>query len=496
MPSPGRISKYLSQWPSPSTLLKRQQKEKYQPFEATELLLNLDAEKSPYVRPYREKRDGKPLSPERHKERELRPVHTLIAGINKLTKEYQLISADTASNKFNIWRITNYDILSVALRNPPVTRRSHNDHHVIDENSIFDRNGIPHYILDSPSKTIAHMLHRQRISHRIEPTQDDLTEFQKAVKACRDLDQIERLIMGVIRTPPGRWLVAHSTNAIGRSCVDMARETPPEQILAFLNNLIILLEPEKPEIPALFLHCAILASVQCSVLDVAQRYIRMAQDNGVDFDVWLVAGILNALETNSFKELTTPSVIQKNPKHHLLAIYGLLTGQVLGGKVSQPSLRDFISGNTIQSACQAPYVSSLARLGAFRTMWHVWHMYPMSPEEKDSPNANIFALAIHKAMLANRHLTKLAQAPSFTRVAGSYADDCQLDIETIIESIEILSSPKPTSGDIHEGKVECSLPSGEAIEQIFGETSIEKSMLALQRYLSELDSAMFLGEGR
>ncbi|KAI1646343.1 uncharacterized protein F4817DRAFT_340569 [Daldinia loculata] len=488
MPPPVQLSRSIPKWPSPNAVLKRRKKDNYQPFEAAELILDLDAENSPYVRPYSKSSDGEPLPPGRHRERELRPVRKFVAGLNKLSREYQLQFADTASNKFNIWRITNYDILSVALRNTPVTRRSCGDHHVIDENSIFDQNGIPHYILNSPSKTIAYMLHRQKISHRLEPTQDDLIQFRKAVKACRDLDQIERVIMGVIRTPLGRWLIAHSTNAIGRACVDMAGEMPPEQMLTFLNNLIILLEPEKPEIPPLFLYGAILASVRCGVFDVAQRYIRMAKDGGVDFNAWLVAGILNVLETNILEELTTSSAIQKYPTYPLLAIYSLLTGQIQGEKTPQPSLRDFISSSTIQGVSQGPYIACLARLGAFRTMWHFWHMHPVPPEDKDTSNADIFALAIHKAVLANHHLTKLAQAPSFTRVAGSYPDDCQLDIETIIESIEILSSPKPV------GEVQYSLPSKKAIEEIFGETSIEKSMLALQQYLYELNSTIPLRE--
>ncbi|KAI1661737.1 hypothetical protein F4813DRAFT_171616 [Daldinia decipiens] len=488
MPPPAQLKRSIPKWPTRDALLKRQKNHKFQPFEATKLILDLDAENSPYARPFSKKKDGEPLVPGRHMERSIGPLHKFVARLKRLSKNYQLQFADTASNKFDTLRITNYDILSVALRNPPVTRSSYIDYYVIDENSIFDQNGIPHYVLNSPSKTIAHMLHRQKISHRLEPTQDDVIEFRKAVKRCCDLDQIERVIMGAIRTPIGRWLIANSTNAIGRACVDMAGETPPKQMLTFLNNLIILLEPEKPEIPPLFLCGAILASVQCGVFDAAQRYIRMAKDSGVDFNVWLVAGILNALKTRSLEKLTSPSDIQKYPTYPLLAIYSLLTGQVQGQETPQPSLLGFISSSTAQGVYQGPYAACLARLGAFRTMWHFWHMHPVPPEDKDTSNADIFALAIHEAMLANHHLTKLAQAPSFTRVVGSYPDDCQLDIETIIESIEILSSPKPTS------EVQFSPPSREAIEEIFGETSIEKSMLALQRYLSELNSAISLGE--
>ncbi|KAI0850991.1 hypothetical protein F5Y00DRAFT_268047 [Daldinia vernicosa] len=487
MPRPAQLSRSIPKWPSPNAVLKKH-KENYLPFKATELILDLDAENSPYVRPSSLKKDGKPLPVSFFKKQKLQPIQKLVADVNNLSKLYQLQFAKTALRKFDIWRITNYDILSVALRNTPVTRRSYDDYH-IDKNSIFDQNGIPYYILNSPSKTIAHLLHRQKISHRVEPTQDDTTQFRTAIKACRDLDQIERVIMSVIRTPTGRWLVANSTNTIGRACVEISGETPPEQILTFLNNLIILLEPEKPETPTFLLYGAIVASVQCGVFDVAQRYIRMAQDSGVNFNAWLVAGILNALETINLEESTAPSAIQKYPTYPLLAVYSLLTGQVPGEKVPQPSLQDFISGSTTQGPYQGPYISCLARLGAFRTMWHFWHMYPVSPEDKDTSNADIFALAIHKATLANRHLTKLAQAPSFTRVAGSYADDCQLDIETIIESMEILSSPKPTSGNIHNERVQGSPPSRKAIEEIFGDTSIEKSMLALQRYLSEFNSS-------
>ncbi|KAI1483931.1 hypothetical protein F4774DRAFT_364027 [Daldinia eschscholtzii] len=478
------VSKVFSLWPKEESLLKRQQNKNIIPAEVSDLVLDLDSENSPYVRPYDPDVDGTPVSPKQQRWNELKSVRKLVAGQDALSKKYQEQATNTASRKFNIWRITNYDILFFALRGPLAKKQSHYEKYVMNKTSIlFDQNGIPYNVLNSTSKTIAYMLHRQKVSNRWEPTRDDLDQFQRAVKAHDSLFAIDRLITGVIGTPTGRWLIANSAHVIGRACGSILWKVSPKEMLSFLNNLIILLQEEEADIPPILLLCAISVSIQSGVFETAQKYIGMTRHRSVTPNSTQVNSILGSLE----KLITSyaadiKSHTRGDPTYPLLAIYSFLTGRVMGEKEWQPSLWDFISDGSMWKACHERYLSCLARLGAFRAMWHVWRMHPKRLME-DASKAEAFAKAINGAMSANPHLTKLSLAPSFTRVGPTYSAHFQREIIAIIESAKIILTPQPESTDVQEEREGVSPISSKDIEVCF-EKGVGASMVFLQSLLS------------
>ncbi|KAK6950103.1 hypothetical protein Daesc_008429 [Daldinia eschscholtzii] len=480
------VSEVFSVWPKKESLLKRQQNKNIIPVEVSDLVLNLDSENSPYVRPFDPDIDGKPVSPTHQRWNELRSVRELVARQDALTKKYRNQATNTASRKFNIWRITNYDILFVALRGPLTKKQSHYEKYVMNKtNILFDENGIPYNVLNSTSKTIAYMLHRQKVSDRQEPTRNDLDRFQRAVKARDSLFAIDRLITGVIGTPTGRWLVANSADVIGRACGSILWKVSPQEMLSFLNNLIILLQQEKADIPPVLLQCAISTSIQSGVLETAQKYIGMTRNKRVTPNGTQVNFILGSLEKliTSYAADINPHT-RGDPTYPLLAIYSFLTGRVMGEKEWQPSLWDFISDRAMWKACHERYLSCLARLGAFRAMWHVWRMHPRRPME-DVPKAEAFARAINGAMSVNPHLTKLSLAPSFTRVGQTYTDHFQSEIIAIIESTKVILTPQPESPDVQEEERERVFPIGSKdIEACFENGEVGASMVFLQSLLS------------
>ncbi|KAI1807937.1 hypothetical protein F4811DRAFT_376282 [Daldinia bambusicola] len=468
-------------WPKEESLLERQRNPNLPRFELSELLLDLDAENSPYVRPFDEHIDGTTRTPKEQRRREIRPIRKLAGRLQNLSKKYERQFAETASSKFSVWRITNYDILAVVLRDPLKKKPSLYENYAMNKkNSLFDRNGIPYNVLDSPAKTVAYMLHRQKIANRIEPTRDDLKEFQEAIDSCRYLHEIERLVMDVIQTSAGRWLIANSTDAFAKMCTRVVKTARPDAMLSFLNNLIMFLIQEKAGVPSLLLDCAITTSMQLGILETAQKYMGMARDRGTILHRKQVVTILRTLDGSITPATTdTGPYIPKDPTYPLLAIYGFLTGRVMGERELQPSIGDLMSDSTLWGACHKQYLLCLARLGAFRAMWHVWLAHP-KPLIGQTPKAGVFAEAINKALSANCHLAKLSRAPSFTRVGQTYADHYQFDMRIIIESAGVFTMPQPTS----EKSGQFPPISSKEIEVSFENGDIGESMLSLQGLLS------------
>ncbi|KAI8966875.1 hypothetical protein F5Y11DRAFT_308417 [Daldinia sp. FL1419] len=460
-------------WPKDRSVRRRQRKQYYIPVEATNLLLDLDSENSPFVRPFDENIDGRPMSVRDHILQQREPVQKLVRKLEASNKSYETNWNHTKKDKFSNWRITDYDILSVALRGAPNIKHSHHDY-VISETNIYDRNSIPYYILHSPSKTIAYMLQRQKMANSRELTRDDLNGFRSAILQCRSVIQVEQKITNMVRTPTGRWLVSHSTDVIGKACLDKAPASASKKMIAFLNNLFVVLEGEKAEISPFLLRCAIRAATQCAAPDMVQKYIVMGRGSNLDLDTKELLDIFYMLGRcmDQLAEDTTSSYFSKNPTYLMLSIYGLLTGQRLGDSERQPSLRDLIPHDAMQEQYHKLSLSLLARLGAFRTIWHIWYTQSTAPQGED---VNVFASALFEALSGNHNLAKLAQAPGFTRVVGSYPDDCQLDMERIIESVGLIEQAQ-------DGNQYHALDYA-AFKEMFGRGSIEESMLALQQYL-------------
>ncbi|XXH04720.1 Pre-mRNA-splicing factor SYF2 [Hypoxylon texense] len=493
----------------------------YKAFEASNLVLDLDAEDNPYVRPYNDDVDGVPAQSSLQRARELRPIQKRVAQFERLSQEYDEYSRLTASDKFSPWRISDHDILSIALGNSTQSERvqhlstNSDPNNYSDElaNDVLKWNGIPLHVRNSSSKTIAYMRRRQQLSHRLQPIVGDEKSLNDALRACSNFSIFERLVTNVVQTLEGCQLVSNCSERVGLKC-NKFTEAPPAKVLSFLNNLILRLDSQGLRISASIFWCAYLNSLRCGVFSVSQKYLKRLQGQNHELRGPLIAYTLEALE----KSITphNPGDIRTHPGadtvHQLLSVYSLLTGRVLGEITPQPPLDDIVlkRGNPDIFT----YLTCLARLGAFRTMWHIWHreykyfardfllthgastsasnLADMAEKLDDTVEASgrgaisedskalTFAHAIQEAMRTNNRFVELTETPDFARATGQYDGDCQLDMETIIYSADVIS----TRGDGQSRQAE-----GEEMNEIFNKNTIKESLLALQAYLRRVPMA-------
>ncbi|KAI4869522.1 hypothetical protein F4820DRAFT_444121 [Hypoxylon rubiginosum] len=220
----------------------------YKTFEASTLVLDLDAEDSPYVRPYNDDVDGVPAYKSFHMARNLDPMKERVAQFNELSRNYRKFSKMTASKKFSPWRISDHDILSVALNNSSQneqvrrlltesdydtlsisldnssqdkqvqrlsTDSDPNSHPDEIANDVLKWNGIPFHVWNSSSKTIAYMRRRQQLSYRLQPIVDDEKSLIDALWACTNFPIFERLVTSLVQAPQGCQLVSNCGKNIG-----------------------------------------------------------------------------------------------------------------------------------------------------------------------------------------------------------------------------------------------------------------------------------------
>ncbi|OTB06909.1 hypothetical protein M426DRAFT_318619 [Hypoxylon sp. CI-4A] len=510
-----RLAHHQSRRPS----LKRRgaaKRKKYIPFEASGLVLDLDAEDNRYVRPYDQDVDGEPTNPHMHRRRQLYPANYLASQFEKESQTLEKHFRITAADKFSPWRISDYDVLSAVLENSFSTEAediSTNDTETtfgFEKDSVFKWNGIPSHVQTSSKAAIAYMLRRQQVAQNLQPDSEDRDLLKAALSGGHSFDIIERLVSNLIQTPQGSELVSVETLTLGRLCAKQT-EVPPTRMLAFLNNVVMNLKSQDLPVSPEMLWCAYKASLQSGAFTVAQSYAK----------AWCNANamLFRKNETIQALELLSESIATSNPTearsyfdeptHQLLAIYSHLVGQTPGDSTTQLSIRDMVMINTSEKA-YARYMSCLAQLGSFRTMWYVWHKPRPTAYEEDSfgpnpsdetnessgilapsntediPNdekdrkAKDVAEAIRRSLKQNGRFAELIREANLARIVGHFEGDCQLDMETILRSSNVLLTQKPGPELVIEA---------EQINGIFEKQAIQESMLALQSYLNQVLSS-------
>ncbi|OTA66676.1 hypothetical protein K449DRAFT_430988 [Hypoxylon sp. EC38] len=447
-------------------------------FEASNLLLDLDAEDNSYVRPYDEDIDGELASSEYPSTVAFRPVRKHVARFERISKKLSDKYNATMKRKFNCWHISDYDILSVALDNISTTNtaelpskddKSHSNESI---NDVFEQNGIPSHARTNFSTAVAYMLRRQQLVRRQPTGFNDTRLFKKALEDCPDLFTLERLITNTFQAPQGCELISSCGDALARTVSIMINNTSPSKVLSFLNNLIINFKSRESHIKPSLVWLAYLLALRCRAFTTAQKYLNIIRND--EDSIYNNHGVFETLQV---LEKSIAPVIPDNPESYierdtipqLLAIYGLLTGRVLGEEMRQASFHEVIFKNDIETF--QLYVSCLARLGCFRTLWYIWHTH--REDALETPK-EAFSIALQNAFKTNSRLAELAEAPHFAHTANQFNGDCQLDMENIVQSADTISTRD-------HGQFYPFNPGD--VATIFGKTSIEEAMLALKSYL-------------
>lgn len=189
--------------------------------ELPEIVLDLDAEDSPYVRPFDTKQDGlaqrlkwavDPLLDEL-KEQALLHQRSFDAEAHAM--------AQAANRPLAPHAISDHDVLTVALLGaqvPPGTRTY----------EALRAHGVPQTTLDrGASETIPFMLHRQQLAaQRLteDANKDDGTvtaSFKAEVYQCKDLPTLRNIFPRVVSPASDNYLGLHALGLIGKQCVKL-----------------------------------------------------------------------------------------------------------------------------------------------------------------------------------------------------------------------------------------------------------------------------------
>ncbi|KAI1393487.1 uncharacterized protein F4822DRAFT_14856 [Hypoxylon trugodes] len=457
-------------------------RKKWKTFEASSLILDLDAEDNRYVRPY--DKDVDSIIAQKVFEEEL--VKRRVAEFEQISQDNEDRFNATATNQFGAWRISDLDVLSTALDGPPVseTERPNNAHSFGEiKGDVFKMNGIPTQVWNSNSRSLAYMVRRQEMAQRRQPSIGEEALLEDTLQKCHSFLEVERLVSNVIQTPEGLQILSKCTESLGQICEVVAPTTTPPQMLPFLNDLVLNLDSQGLHISSSLLWRAFWACLECGIFSMAQRYTKMIHSRKYTLDKKQAFASLKLL-SNSIPTLWREDIdirFGSDTTHKLLAIYGLLTGRILGEEQPQPSLLDIVVGNqnifnSKNSRIFDLYVATLARLGAVRTLWYLWHRGESSTKGAmaDYAKGDIYGRAIQDLINDNSRFGDLARGPQFARTTGKLDEDCRFDMEAIINMATF--TPTHDTGATYT-------VDNTTIRGIFRKESIMEAMSTLRAYL-------------
>ncbi|KAG6353468.1 hypothetical protein INS49_005649 [Diaporthe citri] len=360
-------------------------------FELPDVVLDLDAEDSPYVRPFndqdaaqqRAKWGYDPVFPEVEQRVDKLRTDILKDGISMR----QLLAA-----RHHPFKISDHDVLSVALLGGNASA-SLADGEAVDEgahrrNALLEHrdqalhaNGIPERILGRDANTIIHfMLHRQRLasaSHETSSTSSNgdtntSDTFDDAFQHCKGIVQLERLCSNSLSSGP-EAIGPASMDHVARRLEDLKNTNPKrhtQHALKLVNNFTMRLLSANADLsPSLSLLGLVMAAnlgllpaiMQYLHICLSQGFIGKSQDKPEMLGE-IGQGILGALERGDGSARGT------RPE-----LFTLLTGRTHAGSAVQPAL----FGSSVSSSAEDPhthhiYVQLLGQLGACRLLWHSW----------------------------------------------------------------------------------------------------------------------------
>ncbi|KAI3337410.1 hypothetical protein HD806DRAFT_476615 [Xylariaceae sp. AK1471] len=469
-------------------------------FDISNILLDLDAEGVNGVRTFDDELDGVPEPDSAPEGRELQAVKERVADFEEKSQEIKSSFKSISSDKFNPLHISDFDILSLALSDATTAVKtaaassSNNGSGFSSTNtidSVLNKNGVPHTLRDDTCKTMTYMLRRQWQSRHLSSTHGDEALLEKALNTCSTFSELERLVTRTTQTTQGCRMLSKLNSEFHRCVSILGRDVQPIRMLSFLNNLIMNLENDGIYMGTDIYDYAIWTSLECRAIATAHQFIEKRIKNWGQLNDDFIKSILNKLLGNSIASSQFAVFeTELNPSNRLTALFSLLTGYVLGEDQPRVSLRSLINTRKDPTVLVL-YNNCLARLGAFRTIWHEWHTTDFDSEsarytaQKDTQGPSSFINLIGLVLASNSKMRNLAKSPGFASATGQYKDDCQLDMVAISRSAEILALPQEKPG------LEPLSTFGKdsaRLYNIFKEDQIQEAMSALQAFLIQKNS--------
>ncbi|KAG8165912.1 hypothetical protein KVR01_004464 [Diaporthe batatas] len=422
-------------------------------FDLPLVVLDLDAEDSPHVRPFNKKDAAEQTAKWAHDpilpEVEKRVDQLEEAIVKDRGKMDRMLAA-----RYSPYKISDLDVLSVALCGSDGAVSSQVDRAAtaVDQgipgripgrdvllggrNKALNENGIPQRILAGDANTIIRfMLHRQRQAPASPETAsasvdvDAPEAFETAVKDCKSLNQLKRLCAHVF-APGHEALTPTSMDCIARWFTDgRLKKTSGghrEDSLKFINNLTMRQLSGNTSLSPALSRVGLALAAKMALLPAIIQYLHIClsqgfiggsiQDKPATLGV-ISEGILQALDQGDGSARGT------RPE-----LFTLLTGRPCAGSTVQPSL----FGSSIRSTADDYdthrfYVQLLGQLGAHRLLWHSWKQ---SAETEMRQYTRFYCWALTRCAEVLRD-AKNVPGLDTTTVSADLERDAELDLQAI-----------------------------------------------------------------
>lgn len=414
-------------------------------FELPDVVLDLDAEGSPNVRPYDEASDGPsqdlkwgydPAIPEA-KRQAFEYGCKMRGEIGRLNK--------ISMTPFNLECITDYDVMAVALfgkskvknlvwpasaQDAPTVRK----HELRGLGYALHRNGIPRLIIGlDANRVISFMLQRQQLliaaiqdpSLRAAGQPDYAQAFKKTLSICKHIHHFRKFYSRIDSPSSGVEVGADSIDDVHDGLLKFVRSQDDhcsqEDILKFVNNVTIKRISNNKELNRSMTLFGLQLASSIGLLPCILQYLQICVSLGfVDESSEAISltrihtgrSMLAAMEGGDGTAIGTRQ-----------QIFTLVTGMSSQFSVRQPSL----FGLAAKDRAHRPEVfktrvALLGELGAVRLLWHQW---------KKNQHYGVFIEAFRRCAQVLASVKGGGVGVDITTTTGHPDQDAALDLQTI-----------------------------------------------------------------
>lgn len=426
---------------------RRPRKKKQLAFEMPDVVLDLDAEDSTYVRPFDAQDEAEqkfkwgynPVIPEVEERVSELTTDILADG----TRMRQMLAA-----RHHPFKISDHDVLSVALLGGDANAPSPADGEAVDEvarrrnsmlqcrNRALRSNGIPERILARDANTIIHfMLHRQQLASASQSSASASTPakstgshtFERAVDRCKSHTQLERLCSSSLS--PGHGAISPaSLNYIADVLENPKKDfygTNTQQVLKFVNNFTLRQLSTNTGLNSRLSLLGLLMAAKLRLLPAVMQYLQICLSQGFIGNAQDKPETLSAVGEGILKALEQGQGLARGVRPEL---FTLMTGRTLADSAVQPAL----FGSGVVSREEDPhthpiYVQILGQLGAFRLLWHSWRRGADARMSQYEPY--YYRAFIRCAEVL--HDAKSVNGLDCTTATGDLEKDAELDLQAI-----------------------------------------------------------------
>lgn len=370
--------------------------QKYAPiFKLPGIVLDLDAEDSPHVRPFDKEKDGLQqqlkwaVAPLLDELKDQALLHQ-----REFNTEAKAMS-QAANRPLGAQAISDHDIFTIALLGahlPPGEGENKTVAHVLRSREALRAHGVPQNILDrGSSETIPFMLHRQRLAaqrlnesaslHKDKDGDTDLKSFEYEVEKCQDLSSLRKVFPRVVSPTTADHVGSHSLDLICQRCIKLYHSPDLEKsndqpanprfqgFPKFVNNNIIYqLLSNRPLHPGMTVFGLQLAS-RNGIVPAVLQYLQICLSMGfIDTSTEEQAAVSLKVAHDILVALQQTDTVAIGTRQQLLK---LLFGVDLGQNQPRPSL---LGLNADFDRRENPErhrlrLQLLGQLGALRLLW-------------------------------------------------------------------------------------------------------------------------------